>query len=166
MDYEALKKKIAYHSHKYYVLDTPEITDAEYDMLMRELLRFEAAHPELVTADSPSQKIGGTILEGFEQVAHQVQMQSLQDAFSKEEILDFDKRVTADLGYAPQYAVEHKIDGLSVSLEYRDSVLVRASTRGDGFVGEDVTANIKTISKLNILNNLCISNSPLNIIVG
>ena len=154
MDYEALKKKIAYHSHKYYVLDTPEITDAEYDMLMRELLRFEAAHPELVTADSPSQKIGGTILEGFEQVAHQVQMQSLQDAFSKEEILDFDKRVTADLGYAPQYAVEHKIDGLSVSLEYRDSVLVRASTRGDGFVGEDVTANIKTIMSVPLRLNV------------
>ena len=154
MDYEALKKKIAYHSHKYYVLDTPEITDAEYDMLMRELLRFEAAHPELVTVDSPSQKIGGTILEGFEQVAHQVQMQSLQDAFSKEEILDFDKRVTADLGYAPQYAVEHKIDGLSVSLEYRDSVLVRASTRGDGFVGEDVTANIKTIMSVPLRLNV------------
>ncbi|MBQ8525722.1 MAG: NAD-dependent DNA ligase LigA [Clostridia bacterium] len=145
MDYKSLKKKIAYHSHRYYVLDDPELTDAEYDALMRELLDFEAKHPELVTADSPSQKIGGTVLEGFEQVAHQVQMQSLQDAFNKEEILEFDKRVVSELGYHPVYAVEHKIDGLSVSLEYRDSVLVRASTRGDGFVGEDVTNNIKTI---------------------
>lgn len=145
MDYEALKKEIAYHSHRYYVLDNPEITDYEYDMLMRRLLAFEAEHPELVSADSPSQKIGGTVLEGFEEVIHQVQMQSLQDAFNKEEIIEFNNRVVSDLGYQPQYAVEHKIDGLSVSLEYRDSILVRASTRGDGFVGEDVTNNIKTI---------------------
>ena len=144
-EYEALKKEIAYHSHRYYVLDNPEITDADYDLLMRRLLEFEAQHPDLVTPDSPSQKIGGTILEGFEQVAHQVQMQSLQDAFSKEEMIEFNNRVVSDLGYQPQYAVEHKIDGLSVSLEYRDSLLVRASTRGDGFVGEDVTNNIKTI---------------------
>ena len=154
MDYEALKNKIAYHSHRYYVLDNPEITDAEYDSLMRSLLEFESKHPELVTADSPSQKIGGAILEGFEQVAHQVQMQSLQDAFNKEEILEFDKRVVSDLGYKPEYAVEHKIDGLSVSLEYRDSVLVRASTRGDGFVGEDVTNNIKTIMSVPLRLNV------------
>ena len=154
MDYEALKKEIAYHSHRYYVLDNPEITDYEYDMLMRQLLTFESEHPELVTADSPSQKIGGTVLEGFEQVTHQVQMQSLQDAFSKEEITEFNNRVVSDLGYQPQYAVEHKIDGLSVSLEYRDSVLVRASTRGDGFVGEDVTNNIKTIMSVPLRLNV------------
>ena len=123
-EYEALKKEIAYHSHRYYVLDNPEITDAEYDKLMRKLLDFEKKHPELVTADSPSQKIGGTILDGFEQVAHTVQMQSLTDAFSYDELVDFDKRVTSDLGFAPEYAVERKIDGLSVSLEYRDSVFV------------------------------------------
>ena len=153
-DYEALKKKIAYHSHRYYVLDNPEITDNEYDMMMRELLDFEAKNPDLVTADSPSQKIGGTVLEGFEEVTHQVQMQSLQDAFNKEEILEFNNRVVSDLGYQPSYAVEHKIDGLSVSLEYRDSLLVRASTRGDGFVGEDVTNNIKTIMSVPLRLNI------------
>ena len=153
-EYEALKKQIAYHSHRYYVLDNPEITDGEYDKLMRSLLEFEREHPELVTADSPSQKIGGTILEGFEQVTHSVQMQSLTDAFSYEEVADFDKRVTADLGFAPEYAVERKIDGLSVSLEYRDSVFVRGSTRGDGFVGEDVTNNLKTIMSIPLRLNV------------
>ena len=153
-EYEALKKEIAYHSHRYYVLDNPEITDAEYDKLMRRLLDFEKEHPELVTADSPSQKIGGTILDGFEQVAHQVQMQSLTDAFSYEEVAEFDKRVTAELGFAPEYAVERKIDGLSVSLEYRDSVFVRGSTRGDGFVGEDVTNNLKTVMSIPLRLNV------------
>lgn len=148
MDYEALKKEIAYHSRQYYVLDDPKITDAEYDRLMRELLAYEKEHPELVTADSPSQKIGGVILEGFESVTHRVQMQSLQDAFSREEVLDFDKRVTDALGYSPSYAVEHKIDGLSVSLEYENSVFKRGSTRGDGNVGEDVTENLKTVMSI------------------
>lgn len=153
-EYEALKKEIAYHSHRYYVLDNPEITDAEYDKLMRKLLDFEKKHPELVTADSPSQKIGGTILDGFEQVAHTVQMQSLTDAFSYDELVDFDKRVTSDLGFAPEYAVERKIDGLSVSLEYRDSVFVRGSTRGDGFVGEDVTNNLRTVMSIPLRLNV------------
>lgn len=153
-EYEALKKEIAYHSHRYYVLDNPEITDAEYDKLMRRLLDFEKKHPELVTADSPSQKIGGTILDGFEQVAHTVQMQSLTDAFSYDELVDFDKRVTSDLGFAPEYAVERKIDGLSVSLEYRDSVFVRGSTRGDGFVGEDVTNNLRTVMSIPLRLNV------------
>lgn len=153
-EYEALKKEIAYHSHRYYVLDNPEITDGEYDKLMRKLLDFEKEHPELVTADSPSQKIGGTILSGFEQVTHQVQMQSLTDAFSYEEVVDFDKRVTAELGFAPEYAVERKIDGLSVSLEYRDSVFVRGSTRGDGFVGEDVTNNLRTVMSIPLKLNV------------
>ena len=91
VDYEALKKEIAYHSHKYYVLDAPEITDQEYDKLMRTLLDYEKEHPEKITLDSPSQKIGGTVLEGFETVTHTVPMQSLQDAFNKEEIFEFDK---------------------------------------------------------------------------
>lgn len=148
MDYEVLKKEIAYHSHRYYVLDAPEITDAEYDKLMRTLLDYEREHPELVTADSPSQKIGGVILEGFQSVTHAVQMQSLQDAFSKEEVTDFDKRVSDALGYDAHYAVEYKIDGLSVSLEYENGVFVRGSTRGDGNVGEDVTENLKTIGSI------------------
>ncbi len=153
-EYEQLKKQISYHSHRYYVLDNPEITDAEYDKLMRKLLDFEREHPELVTADSPSQKIGGTILDGFEQVAHTVQMQSLTDAFSYEQLVEFDKRVTNDLGFAPEYAVERKIDGLSVSLEYRNSVFVRGSTRGDGFVGEDVTNNLRTVMSIPLRLNV------------
>lgn len=149
--YENLKKTVAYHSHRYYVLDDPEITDAEYDRLMHELIDFEKEHPEMITADSPTQKVGGTILDGFSPVSHEVQMQSLQDAFSKDEIFEFDRRVRAELakiGQVPTYVVEHKIDGLSVSLEYRDSVLVRGSTRGDGFVGEDVTNNLKTVMSI------------------
>lgn len=148
MNYEALKKEIAYHSKQYYVLDDPKITDAEYDKLMRELLSYEKEHPEVVTPDSPSQKIGGVILDGFESVTHRVQMQSLQDAFSPEEVLEFDKRVRDALGYSPSYAVEHKIDGLSVSLEYENSVFKRGSTRGDGNTGEDVTENLKTVMSI------------------
>lgn len=154
IDYEALKKEIAYHSRKYYVEDSPEITDAQYDMLMRQLLDYEREHPESVTADSPSQKIGGVILDGFEPVTHEVKMQSLQDAFNKQEILEFDKRVTEALGRRTAYAVEHKIDGLSVSLEYRDSVFVRGSTRGDGAVGEDVTENLKTVMSIPLRLNV------------
>ncbi len=148
MDYEALKKEIAYHSHQYYVLDNPTITDAEYDRLMRQLLDYEKEHPELVTADSPSQKIGGVILDGFKSVAHEVQMQSLQDAFSHDEVRDFDKRVKDALGRDTEYAVEHKIDGLSVSLEYENGIFTRGSTRGDGNVGEDVTENLKTVMSI------------------
>ena len=148
VDYEALKKEIAYHSHRYYVLDDPEITDGEYDRLMRTLLDYEKEHPEAVTADSPSQKIGGTVLEAFETVTHAVPMQSLQDAFNKDEILDFDRRVTDALGHKTAYSVEHKIDGLSVSLVYENSVFVQGSTRGDGTVGEDVTENLKTVMSI------------------
>ena len=143
--YEELKKLINYHSRQYYVLDNPEITDAEYDRLMRELLDIEKEHPELVTEDSPSAKIGGVILDGFESVSHRVQMQSLQDAFDHDEVRDFDKRVRETLGRSTGYAVEHKIDGLSVSLEYENSVFKRGSTRGDGSVGEDVTENLRTV---------------------
>ena len=148
MDYGSLKKEIAYHSHQYYVLDNPTITDGEYDKLMRELLKFEAEHPELVTPDSPSQKIGGVILDGFESVTHKVQMQSLQDAFSHDEVRDFGKRVKDALGEDAEYVVEHKIDGLSVSLEYENGIFVRGSTRGDGNVGEDVTENLKTVMSI------------------
>lgn len=157
--YEELKEKISYHSHRYYVLDNPEITDEEYDRLMRELLRFEEENPHLVTEDSPSQKIGGKILDSFETVTHEVQMQSLQDAFSKEEIMDFDSRVMTELeknGLTGEYVVEHKIDGLSVSLEYRDSLFVRGSTRGDGFIGEDVTNNLKTIMSIPLKLNVSV----------
>lgn len=148
INYEALKKEISYHSHRYYVLDDPEITDAEYDRLMRTLLDYEKEHPDVVTPDSPSQKIGGTVLDAFDTVTHTVPMQSLQDAFNKEEILDFDRRVTEALGRKTAYAVEHKIDGLSVSLIYENSVFVQGSTRGDGITGEDVTENLKTVMSI------------------
>lgn len=147
-EYEKLKEQINYHSHRYYVLDNPEITDAEYDALMRALINMEKEHPELVTEDSPSKKIGGAILEGFEKVEHGIRMQSLQDAFSFEELRAFDERVCSALGTQCRYCVEQKIDGLSVSLEYRDSVFVRGSTRGDGSVGEDVTENLKTVMSI------------------
>ena len=157
--YEELKEKISYHSHRYYVLDNPEITDEEYDKLMRELLEFEKENPHLITEDSPSQKIGGKILDSFETVIHDVQMQSLQDAFSKDEIMDFDSRVKSELqkhNLMAEYVVEHKIDGLSVSLEYRDSMFVRGSTRGDGFKGEDVTNNLKTIMSIPLKLNVSV----------
>ena len=154
IDYNALKEKIAYHSQRYYVYDDPEITDAEYDKLMRTLLDYEKEHPDEVTPDSPSQKIGGVILKSFDSVHHDVQMQSLQDAFSREELIDFDRRVTNALGHNVQYVTEHKIDGLSVSLEYRNSVFVRGSTRGDGNDGEDVTENLKTIMSIPLKLNV------------
>ncbi len=153
-EYESLKQEISYHSHRYYVLDNPQITDEEYDAMMRRLLDIEKEHPDWVTADSPSQKIGGTILSGFDRVEHTVRMQSLQDAFSTDELRDFDSRVTASLGAQAQYCVEHKIDGLSVSLEYRNSLFVRGSTRGDGEVGEDVTENLKTVMSIPLKLNV------------
>lgn len=145
--YEELKNQLADYGYRYYVLDDPAVSDEEYDRLMRELLELEAAHPDWVTPDSPSQKIGGVVLEGFETVEHAVQMQSLQDAFDFAEIREFDARVRAVAPDA-EYVVEHKIDGLSVSLEYRDGVFVRGSTRGDGHIGEDVTENLRTIGSI------------------
>ncbi|MBQ6895312.1 MAG: NAD-dependent DNA ligase LigA [Clostridia bacterium] len=147
-EYEQLKEQLNYHSHRYYVLDNPEITDAEYDRLMRRLIEMEENDPSLISPDSPSQKIGGKILDGFETVEHRVQMQSLQDAFSFDELRSFDERVKSALGKNAPYCVEEKIDGLSVSLEYRDSQFVRGSTRGDGNTGEDVTENLKTIMSI------------------
>lgn len=145
--YEELKNTLNEHSYKYYVLDNPDITDEQYDKLMRELLAIEKENPSLVSADSPSRKIGGTVLEGFETVIHQVTMQSLQDAFSFEELKEFDERVKNSV-LDVEYCVEQKIDGLSVSLEYVDSVFVRGSTRGDGVTGEDVTENLKTVKSI------------------
>lgn len=146
--YENLKNILNEHSYKYYVLDNPDITDEQYDKLMRELVDIEKANPDFVTADSPSQKVGGVVLEGFETVTHSVPMQSLQDAFSFEELQDFDTRVRNVLGDDAQYCVEQKIDGLSVSLEYVNSVFTRGSTRGDGVTGEDVTENLKTVKSI------------------
>ena len=152
--YEELKNIINYHSHRYYVLDNPEISDAEYDKLMRELIQIETENPELISPDSPSRKIGGTVLSGFETVEHVVQMQSLQDAFSADELKAFDQRVKQGIDGDYSYCVEQKIDGLSVSLEYRNSVFERGSTRGDGNVGEDVSENLKTIMSIPLKLNV------------
>ena len=151
-----LRGQIEYHNMRYHLFDEPEIEDHEYDALNRELKALEAKFPELVTADSPTQKVGAKtagVLNTFEQVEHKVQMASLQDVFSTDEVRDFDIKVRDTIA-SPLYIVEPKIDGLSVSLEYKDGVFFRGSTRGDGFVGEDVTENLRTIrtvpQKLNI----------------
>ena len=136
-------------NYDYYVLDAPEMSDFEYDMYLKELIELEAEHPELTKPDSPSQRVGGEVLEGFESVEHGVMMQSLTDVFSKDELLEFDSRVKSALDTdLPEYVTELKIDGLSVSLEYRDGVFFRGSTRGNGSVGEDITNNLKTIKSI------------------
>lgn len=145
--YEALVRQLNHHSMLYYTLDAPELTDYEYDMMMQELRRIEAEHPDWVTPQSPTQRIGDIIYNTFEKVTHTVQMGSLQDVFSEDELWDFHQRCCEMLG-TPAYVVEPKIDGLSVSLEYRDGLLVRGSTRGNGFVGEDVTLNLMTLADI------------------
>jgi len=139
-----LSELIQKYSDQYYLYDDPEISDYEFDMLMQELKALENSYPELILPASPTQRVGGYAMNTFEKVPHTVQMASLQDVFSYEEVQDFLEKCSAELD-SPEYSVEPKIDGLSVSVEYINGELVRASTRGDGFVGEDVTANIKTI---------------------
>lgn len=143
---ERLRREIADHDYRYYVLDSPEITDAQYDQLVRELLAIEKQYPELVTPDSPTQRVGGKPREGFVTVAHRTPMLSLTNAFGEEELRDFDRRVRAALpGERVEYVVELKIDGLAVSLWYENGLFVRGATRGDGETGEDITPNLKTI---------------------
>ncbi len=142
-----LKRQIAYHSHLYYVENRTEITDYEYDMLMNRVKAIESEYPQLITEDSPTQTVQGMANSTFEKVVHTVKMESLLDAFSYEELWDFDRRVRETVDN-PQYVVETKIDGLSMSLEYVDGVFTRGSTRGDGIVGEDVTANLATIKSI------------------
>ena len=144
---EELRVIIEKNNRLYYDQDAPELEDFEYDALNRELKQIEAEYPELVTASSPTQHVGGTASSKFSKVTHAVKMESLQDAFSFDELREFDIRVR-EAGIRPEYVVEAKIDGLSVSLEYRMGQLVRGSTRGDGVVGEDVTENIMTIKDI------------------
>lgn len=153
---EDLKKTINYHSNRYYNDDSPEIEDYEYDMMMQELINLEEEYPQYKTPDSPTQKVGGKADNSFESVVHNVRMESLQDAFSIEELYDFDGRVR-DAVTSPNYVVEPKIDGLSVSLEYRNGVFYRGSTRGDGDVGEDVSGNLKVIKNIPLKLNKSIS---------
>ncbi|USD41857.1 NAD-dependent DNA ligase LigA [Vibrio sp. SCSIO 43135] len=145
-----LKETLHYHAVRYYVEDAPEIPDAEYDRLMRELLELEEQNPELVTIDSPSQRVGGAPLDGFEQVTHEIAMLSLDNAFDDDELDAFNKRMNDRL--APlktgKYCCEPKLDGLAVSLLYENGVLVQAATRGDGTTGENITDNVRTISAI------------------
>lgn len=142
-----LRDLLLYHNHRYYDLDSPEISDYEYDMLLRELENIEAEFPQLVTEDSATQRVGGQKGEKFSPVVHKVLMESLHDSFSYDELRDFDRKVR-EVAENPQYIVEPKFDGLSVSVEYKNGVFVRGSTRGDGAVGEDVTDNLMTIRSL------------------
>lgn len=144
---EELRTLLNYHSHKYYVEDDPEIEDSEYDMLQRELAAIEKEYPELITADSPTQRVGGSAEGMFEPVVHSVPLESLQDAFGLSEVQAFITRVKSDFPNA-EFVVEPKIDGLSVALEYENGVLVRGSTRGDGVTGENVTANLRTVNSI------------------
>lgn len=142
---EKLRDEIRYHNKRYYDDDDPEISDYEYDMLNQKLKNYEKDYPEFITKDSPTQKVGGHSKNIFSQVTHDVQMQSLQDVFSFEDVVDFVKKMQDEYGDNIEFTVETKIDGLSVSLEYENGRFVRGSTRGDGFVGEDVTENLKVV---------------------
>lgn len=152
MDYreemKELREKLNRNAYLYYVLDQPTMSDYEYDMLNRRLVELEREHPEEITPDSPTQRVGDRILEGFTPYRHEVPLESLQDVFSAEEIAEFCERMEAALGTPVEYTVEPKVDGLSVALEYRDGVFVSGATRGDGHVGEDVTENLRTIRSI------------------
>jgi len=146
---EYLRDLINYHDYKYYVEDNPEISDQEYDRLMKELEQLEKAYPEFITPDSPTQRVSGQPIEGFATVEHRVPMLSMDNTYSAEEIKEFDERVRKNLGLSRlDYVVELKIDGVSISLVYRDGLFVSGATRGDGFRGDDVTVNLRTIKSL------------------
>src|SRR5690606_12078617 len=143
------------HNYRYYVLDEPSVPDAEYDRLFRELQALESEHPELVTPESPTQRVGGAALAAFGQVRHEVPMLSLGNAFEEQDLIDFDRRAREGLDRpagdlfsadeALEYSCEPKLDGLAVSLLYKKGQLVRGATRGDGSTGEDISANVGTI---------------------
>ena len=144
---EFLRKEVNVHLHKYHVLDAPEITDAEFDRLFDELVEIEKARPDLVTPESPSQRVGAVPLSQFEKVTHLKPMLSLDKSTNQKELKDWMERCESRLGPTEKmsYACEPKIDGVAVSLTYREGVLERASTRGDGETGENITANVRTI---------------------
>ncbi|MHB1845754.1 MAG: NAD-dependent DNA ligase LigA [Deltaproteobacteria bacterium] len=159
---DRLRRELREHDRRYYVLDAPTISDAEYDALMRRLLALEAAHPELRTADSPTQRVGGAPAEGFRRVVHGQPMLSLSNVFSREELALFDERIQKLLGPGDvQYVCEPKLDGLAIELVYERGRFVRGATRGDGEVGEDVTQNLKTIRSLPLQLELPAGDGPL-----
>mgnify|MGYP000166421003 CR=1 FL=1 len=146
---EELREEIRRHDYLYYVLAEPEITDRQYDQLMEELKRLEATYPELVTSDSPTQRVGGQPLEGFVSVRHAVPMLSIDNTYNEGELREFDDRVRRGLGgESYEYLVDPKIDGVAVSLRYEAGRLVLGATRGDGTTGDDVTQNIRTIRSI------------------
>ena len=149
-EYDALKSQLNYHSYRYYVLDDPQLPDAEYDRLMQRLQAIETEQPDWVSADSPSQRVGAEPLSAFSQVTHALPMLSLDNAFDQQDMLDFNKRLQDRLKSNDdiEYACEPKLDGIAVSLLYRDGLLVQAATRGDGGVGEDITVNVRTIGSV------------------
>ncbi|MGH9517436.1 MAG: NAD-dependent DNA ligase LigA [Terriglobales bacterium] len=145
-DVDSLREQIRHHEYRYYVLDDPEISDADFDRLMNELKKLEAAHPELVTPDSPTQRVGGKPREGFIKVPHSAPMLSLDNAYSEDELRDWERRVHELSGRNDiEYVCELKLDGMSLALRYEDGKLVRGITRGDGSTGEDVTSNVRTV---------------------
>ena len=159
---ELLRQQLQYHNYRYYVLDDPQITDAEYDQLMRRLQELEATFPELIKPDSPTQRVGATPLEAFGTVLHSLPMLSLDNAFSAEEVRDFDARIRRQLGQSDpiEYVAEPKIDGLAVELVYVDGLFVQGSTRGDGVRGEDITQNLRTIKTVP-LRLIAVAHDPL-----
>ena len=147
---EELVPLLKYYTQKYFD-DEQVVSDYEYDMLMRELKQIEAQYPELIREDSPTQKVGASIKKGFEKVTHEVPLQSLQDVFTFEEVKEFDERmrkIAEENNTELEYVVETKIDGLSAALKYEKGILVQGATRGNGIVGEDVTANLKTVKSI------------------
>ena len=157
---EALRDLLNQWGHLYYVLDAPTVPDYEYDQKLRELEELEAEHPEYITPDSPTQRVGGEALKAFAPVTHQVPLQSLQDVFAPEELTAFDARIR-ETAPETEYIVEPKVDGLSVALEYVDGRFVRGATRGDGQTGEDVTENLRTVRSI----PMKLDNAPHRLIV-
>lgn len=157
---EQLRRELEQHNYNYYVLDRPTISDFEYDHMLRALEDLEHAHPELVTPDSPTQRVGGRALDSFAKVVHRVPLESLQDVFDFEELGEFDRRVRESVSNV-FYIVEPKVDGLSVALEYENGIFVRGATRGDGTEGEDVTENLRTIRSIPLM----LENAPSSLIV-
>lgn len=149
---EALKTELTYHAHRYYVLDDPEIPDSEYDRLFQELLEIEKTHPELLTTDSPSQRVGAPPVDNFQQVKHEIPMLSLDNAFEEDDLRSFDQRIKDRLKSTDdiEFACEPKYDGIAISLLYKNGVLERGATRGDGETGEDITQNVRTVGSIPI----------------
>ena len=157
---QKLSKELEHHNHLYYVMDAPEIPDFEYDRMLRRLEDLEKEYPQYASPVSPTRRVGGTALSQFEKVRHEVPLESLQDVFSVEELLDFHESILQSVP-SPEYTIEPKVDGLSVALEYVDGVFTRGATRGDGVVGEDVTENLKTVRSI----PMKLENAPHRLIV-